>query len=84
MINLETVSRIVYSIDAMARAKGIAARHELDTLVGVATRALAEGMTEPQAIERARQHAATIINANGAIQQMIERIGSQELIKQAL
>lgn len=46
-------ARIVFSVDAMAKAKGITARHDIDTLVGIATRAMANGDSEILALEAA-------------------------------
>lgn len=67
----EIASRIAYTIDNTARVKGITARHEIDTMVGIATRALAEGKPEIQAIEAARNYADRLLKSNAAIDALL-------------
>ena len=67
----EVASRIAYTVDVMAKAKGISQPHEIDTLVGIATRALASGKNEIQAIEAARKHADRITQSNAAIDSLL-------------
>lgn len=78
-------ARIVFSVDAMAKAKGITARHDIDTLVGIATRAMANGDSEILALEAARRHADHQTNVNAAIHNILDQLSQQPaLVKQAL
>lgn len=57
---MDKIIRLVSSIDALALANGITERHHLDTLVGIAARALADGKRDMEALEAARQAAKHI------------------------
>lgn len=70
--NHSITARIVYSVDQMAKAKGLLNPYELDALVGVATRALANASTEMEALEAARKEADRIIKSNNAIKDIFE------------
>lgn len=74
MKDKELLCRVVYSVDAMAKAKGVIERHEIDALVGVAVRELSNGATEQIAFETARVSAERMILAQQSIEIMMDSI----------
>lgn len=72
MKDLELVCRTIYSVDAMAKAKGIDQAHEINTLVGIAVRELSNGSGEALALEAARTAAARMKLADVVVQQMVD------------
>lgn len=63
----ETLARLVLSVDAMAKAKGLNKPHHIDTLVGKAVRAMADGAAPIVALEVARIAAAEMAARNTTI-----------------
>lgn len=73
MTTLSTKTRLVWSVDAMAKAKGITHAHIKTSLAITACNLLDNGESALKALEAARQQAADIIkfeNANAAFDQL--------------
>ncbi|TPQ24913.1 hypothetical protein [Methylomonas koyamae] len=83
MKDLELTTRIVNSAAQIAAAKGVTARHHLDTLAGIISRELVSGKTEAQALESARAEAADMAKTetgNSAIDQLLEALSTADAL----
>lgn len=83
MKDLELTTRIVASAAQIAAAKGVTARHHIDTLVGIISRQLLDGNTEAQALDAARTAAADMAKTetgNSAIDQLLEALSTADAL----
>jgi hypothetical protein len=79
----ETKIRLVWSVDAMANAKGITNAHRKNHLINHACTLLDSGETALKALEAARLEATqllTIQTANAAFDQLLEQIQTRRTL----